>query len=176
MKSVFKLFLFAVLTTMVASSCQKTADYVAPVYACGCGNFTWKGANVQLLDANYIESDPEESLSRRYYITASIKSELEEQPHSVNFWIEIPNVEEGVFQLDDDTFEFTALAHEVNDNDEFFPLREFVPIEGVVTVNPAFLGGPETVSFNLIMREWYDEDLVGMQFGFTGSFTVNVSL
>jgi len=175
-KSTIKVLALSLLTAATFSSCEKTPDYVQPVYLCGCGDMTWKGTNAQLNDANYILSDETEDLSRRYYVTANMIAEGEEEPHSVNLWIEIPNVEEGVFHVDDDTFEFTALAHEVNQNDPILPVREFLPIEGVITVSPAFLGGTETVGFNFIMRESYDGDLVGVQFGFSGSFTVNVEL
>lgn len=175
-KSTLKVLALSLMTAATFSSCQKTPDYVQPVYLCECGDVTWKGTNVQLNDANYILSDSLEALSRRYYVTANYIAEGEEKPHSVNLWIEIPSVEEGVFNLDDNTFEFTALAHEVNQNDPILSVREFLPIEGVVTVSPAFLGGTETVGFNFIMRESYDGDLVGVQFGFSGSFTVNVEL
>lgn len=167
-------FLFA-LTLLALTSCQKNEEYIPEPYQCQCGDYSWNGASYQLLDANYIQTDEFNDLSRRYYITADIKGENEERPHSVNLIIEIENVEEGIFDLDEDTFEFSAVAQEVNQNDELLPVREYVPVSGRVRVTPAFFGGTETVQFNLLMRELVNDDLVGVQFGFTGNFTVNVT-
>lgn len=170
-------FAFSLLAvaTFAFTSCQKNEEYIPEPYQCQCGDYSWNGASYQLLDANYIQTDEFEDLSRRYYITADIKSPTEILPHSVNLIIEIDNVEEGIFDLDEDTFEFSALAQEINQNDDLLPIREYLPVSGRVRVTPAFFGGTETVQFNLLLREFIDGDLVGAQLGFTGSFTVNVS-
>jgi hypothetical protein len=175
----FKRTLFistAALTLLTLSGCQKNPEFVNPVYACGCGLLNWSGAEYPLLDANYIVPDSLEETSRRYYITSDVAVEGENAAHSVNVIIEVNDVLESVFYVGDDDEDaiLSVLIHEINDNDPILPLRTFVPVDGVVQIVPAILGGTETVSFNLVVRELYDGDLVGFEKSLVGNLSVYV--
>ena len=158
------------ISMLTLSGCQKNPEFVNPVYACGCGALNWTGVEYPLLDANYIVPDSLEETSRRYYITSDVAVE------GVNVIIEVNDALESVFYVGDDDEDaiLNVLIHEINDNDPILPLRTFVPIDGVVQIVPAILGGTETVSFNLVVRELYDGDLVGFEKSLTGNLSVYV--
>jgi hypothetical protein len=174
------LFIGSVALTLISvltlSGCQKNPEFVNPVYACGCGTLNWTDVDYPLLDANYIVPDSLEETSRRYYITADVAVEGENAAHSVNVIIEVNDVVESVFYVGDDDEDaiVNVLIHEINDNDPILPLRTFVPIDGVVQIVPAILGGTETVTFNLVVRELYDGDLVGFEKSLKGNLSVYI--
>ena len=157
-------------------SCKKTEEYVPEPYKCDCGQMTWQGSTYDLLDANYVRLIEEEELSRRYYITAEVKSSAESKPHSVNFYIEIPDVTSSIFDLTEDDIEFAAKAEQVNQNDPLLPLRTFEAQSGRVVVSPAFLGGTENVQFSVILQETFNGSNVGGPVPISGNFKVEVSI
>lgn len=158
------------------SSCQKNEEYIPEPYKCDCGQLTWQGTTFDLLDANYVRLIEEEELSRRYYITAEVKSAAESKPHSVNFYIEIPDVTTSIFDLSENDFEFAARAEQVNQNDPLLPLRTFEAQSGRVVVSPAFLGGTENVQFSVILQETFNGSNVGGPVALSGNFKVEVSI
>jgi hypothetical protein len=166
----------ASLSMLTLSGCQKNPEFVNPVYACGCGALNWSGVEYPLLDANYILTDELEETSRRYYVTSDVKVEGENGAHSVNVIIEVNDVVESVFYVGDDDEDaiLDVVIHEINENDPILPLRTYVPVDGVVQIVPAILGGTETASFNLIVRELYDGDLVGFEKSLTGNLSVQI--
>jgi hypothetical protein len=172
----FYLLPLAILSIILTfSSCKKSPEYVPEPYACDCGDYTWQGSSYNLLSANYIIPDSLNSLSRRYYITADIRAEGEVDARNVNLIIESPDVIYSILDLDDENFEFSAFAQEVNQNDELLPVREYAAITGRIRVTPAIFGGIEPVEYSLTMREVVNEELVGAPFTFTGKFQVNVT-
>lgn len=162
--------------SLIFSSCQKNEEYIPEPYKCDCGQMTWKGTTFDLLDANYIRLIEEEELSRRYYITAEVKSAEESKPHSVNFYIEIPDVTTSIFDLSDTDVEFAAVAEQVNQNDPLLPVRTFEAQSGRVVVSPAFLGGTENVQFSVILQEVFNGSNVGGPVSISGNFKVEVSI
>jgi hypothetical protein len=164
---------------MTLSACKKTADYVPIPYTCVCGDLSWQGVSYPLLDANYILSDSVEWESRRYYITADVALEGETQTHSINTWIEIPDLDGGgTFQINQaqELNELTAWVDEFNLNDPIDSLRHYVPVQAVVKVTEApLVGGTETVSFVIILNEYVDGNLVDIPVNYSGGFTVEVT-
>jgi len=151
-------------------------------HACECGSLNWQGVEYQLLDAEHIRTIEDSTYSRRYYITANVALEGEEQTHNINTWIEIPditNTNNGRFYIDSaiDTVEFSAKVDEFNLNDPFYSLRQYGVRQGVVTVSPAPLfGGDEKVSFQLILGEWNSAgNMVGPDITYSGSFNLTAS-
>lgn len=166
------LALFVVATAMLFFGCAKNEDFVNPVYECECGTITWQGAEYPLLLAEYIQPDDDNFLSRRYFLTADVRLEGEVEPHNLSIQLGTDSVDQVVqFIPDDEVFNF---FEEVNDNDQLLPYRTYVCTNGVVNFNPAFLGGRESVSFEMILRETVDGDTVGFDIPFSGSFSVTI--
>jgi hypothetical protein len=178
MRHLSAILLMIVLVIGTFTACHKTEEYIPVPYDCKCGKFTWRGTSFDLLDANYILADSTVMLSRKYYITADVQGEDEDLTHTVSMTIDIANVGSGLFYIDADEEEeddFAATVYERNDNAIVRPFRTYRPIQGLVQVSPAFLGGPENVQFNLILKEVDDNgNMVGFEFSFTGTFKVNV--
>lgn len=171
-----------IVAVLIISGCKKTPEYVPTPHKCECGTMTWQGVEYQLLDAEHIRTMQDSAYSRRYYITANVALEGEEQTHNVNTWIEIPNVRNtsnGLFYIDSaiDTVEFSAKVDEFNLNDPFYSLRQYGVRQGVVRVGPAPLwGGTETVSFQLILGEYNSGGvMMGPDITYKGAFTVTAS-
>jgi hypothetical protein len=171
------LFFTLLCGVMIFFGCKKTPDYVPEPYACECGAVTWFGTEYQVLDANYIHTGGFDS--RRYYITSKVELPEELGTHTMNTWIEIPDVSVSLsHQIDPDIdlFEFTAQVDEFNVNDPLDTLRRYVPVEGVITINPpALFGGPETVQFLLILNELSNGVPSGPNIQYKGNFTVNIA-
>ncbi len=176
-KTYFFLSLIALSLGFVA--CKKTPDYLPLPYACLCGSVTWQGAALSLLDANYILADSTIDESRRYYITADVIVEGEFEAHGLNTTIEIEDIDGGgTFYIDEQDleFEFAALIEEFNVNDPLDSLRQFAPIEGVVQVIAAPIGGgTERISFQMVLNELEDGEFVGNDINFSGSFEVYIN-
>jgi hypothetical protein len=170
------LFFTVLFGVMVFIGCKKSPDYVPEPYACKCGSLTWFGTEYQVLDANYIH--PSGFDSRRYYITTKVDLPEEMGTHTMNTWIEIPDVTTSIthqINPNDTLFEFTALVDEFNVNDPLDTLRKYIPVQGVITINPpAIFGGPETVQFLLILNELSNGIPGGANIQYKGSFTVNI--
>lgn len=173
---------FIVVASFIFSGCKKTPDYVPTPYVCECGSLQWQGVDYKLLDAEHIRSHADTAYSRRYYITANVALEAEEQTHNINTWIEIPNIlanTNGLYNIDANTStaQFLAKVDEFNLNDPFFTLRQYGVRQGVVRVSPApLLGGNETISFQLILGELNSAgNMFGPDITYSGSFNVSAS-
>lgn len=171
-----------VLSAFAFSGCKKTPEYVPTPHKCECGTLNWQGAEYQLLDAEHIRTEEDSTYSRRYYITANVAIEGEEQTHNVNTWIEIPDVtahSNGLYNIDVNSslVEFLAKVDEFNLNDPFYSLRQYGVRQGVVRVSPApLLGGTESVSFQLILGELNSSGVMyGPDITYSGSFAVSAS-
>jgi hypothetical protein len=140
----------------------------------------WQGVSYDLLGVNYILADSTQSDSRRYYFTAKVPLEGELQTHEVSAWIEIPNLDGGGefnYNPDNNQNEFLAHIDEFNLNDPTDTLRQFVPVNAVVTVSEAPLtGGTETVNFLMTLNQLSDEGVpVPGDVNCSGSFTVYIN-
>lgn len=165
----FAVFLFAI----VFAGCKKSEEFVNPVHVCECGSLKWDGEEFQLLTANYVLSDTANFLSRRYYLSANVAVEGETETHNVNVILEVDSVDQSIFFVETAEDLFVRVEN-VNYNDPISVVRVFEPIQGQVLISPAILGGTETVSFNLILKENYNGNLVGFPVSFSGSFIVGV--
>lgn len=181
MKIQYYIGLFAVVA-LLFSACKETPDYEPNPYKCECGSLKWMDVDYDLLDAEHIRTDDYIPYSRRYYITANVALEGEEQTHSVNTWIEINDVlahSNGMYYIDavTDTVQFISKIDEFNLNDPFFSLRQYGVRQGVVQVKPApLLGGKESVSFQFILGEYNSAGmLTGPDITYSGSFDVTAS-
>lgn len=175
MRSLSPLFFLTVVLAGLLSSCKKTEEYVPVPYECKCGSMNWRGKSFDLLDANYILADSTVMLSRQYYITADVKGTDDILTHTVSMTLKIDDVGTGLFYMDSDGADFLAVVYERDDNAVIRPRRTYRPVQGIVQVSPAFIGGTEPVQFNLILREVDDSgNFVGFEFSFTGSFKVKV--
>ena len=106
-----------------------------------------------------------------------MKVEGETKPHSINVMIEVNDALESVFYVGDDEkgVVLDILIHEINENDPILPLRTFLATDGVVQIIPAILGGTETASFNLIVKELYNGSLVGFEKALIGNLSVFIN-
>lgn len=152
--------------------CKKSEDFVNPVYMCECGELTWGGETYPLLLAEYVTLADSLPLSRRYYLTTDVRLEGEDESHNLNFTLELDSVNHPVFFVPNDTV--PNLLEEVNFNDDILPYRTFTTVNGVVEVNGAPLGGTETVSMEMLLKEVVNGDTVGFEIPFTGSFSVTI--
>lgn len=173
MKTWMKTVLVVIALSLTIVACKKTPDFVNPVYSCECGSMTWNGDEYQLALAEYINAPDTALLSRRYYATADVQLEDEFDAHNLNFTIEVDTVIKSVFFVDADP-DLIIDIEEVNFNDPLLPVRDYQTTGGVVNIAANVLGGPETVSFDLIVKETFDGIPVGFDIPFSGSFTVEI--
>jgi hypothetical protein len=168
----------AVLATFVFAACRKTPDYVAVPFDCECGVVTWQGVEYPLLGTTYILTDSTNAKSRRYYITADVSLEGEEEAHGLSAWIQVPDIGNGgSFSIDAQSGEsdFEAWVDEFNPNDPTDTLRQYVPVNAVVQISAAPVsGGTETVNFQLTLNQLEDGEPVPGDINCSGSFTVAI--
>ncbi len=171
------------LLTLLASamliwSCKKTPDYEPNPYQCKCGNLEWQGTPYDLLAANYILTDSTVADSRRYYVTADVAIEGETQTHSLSLWIEVDSLDGGgQFVIDPGgASEFKAWVDEFNLNDPIKELRQFVPVNAVISVVQApTSGGDEKVFFQLTLNELLNGSPIEGDINCSGEFTVYIN-
>jgi hypothetical protein len=172
-RAIRAIFIFAAFVIIVFTGCKKSEEFINPVHNCDCGSLKWDGEEFQLLTANYIIPDTANFLSRRYYISANVGISGESDTHNINVVLEVDSVDQVNFFVE--TSEDLAVRVEnVNYNDPITSLRLFEPVQGQVVITPAILGGTEKVSFNLVLKENYNGDLVGFPVNFSGTFYVGV--
>jgi hypothetical protein len=174
MRNWMKCTLTILAFAMVLFACKKSEDFVNPVYSCECGAVTWNGSEYNLLMAEYILPVDSNLLSRRYYATADVTLEGEYDAHNLNFTIEVDTVIEAIF-FPDANPDVRVTLQEVNFNDQLLPLRDFAVESGIIQINANVLGGPETVGFDLIVKETYEGIPVGFPLALSGNMTVQVS-
>jgi hypothetical protein len=164
--------LFLAIVTFAFAGCKKSEEFTNPVYDCDCGSVKWNGENYPLLMAEYVRSNPENIFSRRYYVTADLRGEGDTEPHNLSIQIGIDSLGGSVFYIpENDVFN---LFEEVNNGDELLPYRSYACTNGVINVTPAILGGTESVSFQMILRETVDGAFVGFDIPVSGSFEVDI--
>lgn len=169
MKTGFPLLLIMML---FLAGCAKNEDFVNPEYMCECGTITWQGEEYPLLMAEYTQPDDDNILSRRYFLTADIRLEGETEAHNLNIQLGTDSVDQVVqFIPEDEVFNY---FEEVNQNDELLPVRTYTCTNGVVNFSPAFLGGTESVSFEMVLRETVNGQPVGFDISFKGNFSVEI--
>jgi hypothetical protein len=172
------LFVIAVLATLFITACRKTPDYVAVPYDCACGIVTWQGEEYALLGTTYILTDSTNAKSRRYYITADVSLEGEDEAHGLSAWIDVPNIGNGgSFSINAQSGEsdFQAWVDEFNPNDPTDTLRQYIPVNAVVQISAAPVsGGTETVNFQLTLNQLEDGEPVPGDINCSGNFTVAI--
>ena len=166
------LLFFSLVLGLAFVGCQKSEDFVNPEFMCECGSLNWNGQEYPLLMAEYVLEGEDLFLSRRYFLTTDIRLEGESKPHNLSFQLGIDSVDQAVLYIPADTV--FNLVEEVDQNDELFPYRTYTGTNGIVNVNPAILGGTESVSFQIILRETVNGDTVGFDIPFSGNFTVDI--
>ena len=164
--------LFFAITAFAFVGCKKSEDFVNPIYDCDCGTVKWNGEDYPLLMAEYVHANPEDIFSRRYYITADLRGEGDTEPHNLSVQIGIDSLGGSVFYIPEN--EVFNLFEEVNNGDELLPYRTYACTNGVVNVTPAILGGTESVSFQMILKETVDGQFVGFDIPVSGSFKVDI--
>lgn len=166
------LSLLLILTIAVITGCKKSEPYINPVFECSCGAVQWNNRDIQLLMAEYVESEPGNIFSRRYYLTADLRQPGDDEAHNLNIQIGIDSLTgTQLFIPEQEVF---TLFEEVNNNDELSPLRTYVATQGFVGVNAAILGGEERVQYQMILKEVVDGQLVGFDLSVSGEFTVRI--
>lgn len=171
-------FLALLASVMLVWSCRKTPDYEPNPFQCKCGNLEWQGKSYDLLGANYILSDSTVSDSRRYYITADVAIEGETGTHSLSMWIEVDSLDGGgQFVIDPNgEDEFKAWVDEFNLNDPISELRQYIPVNAVISVAQApSSGGDETVFFQLTLNELLNGNPIEGDINCSGEFTVYIN-
>lgn len=173
MKKTGFILLAGIAATVLVAGCKKSDEFVNPVYMCNCGVMNWLGSEYPLLGAHYIVPDTANPLSRRYYISAETSLEGELLTHNLNMRLEVDSVTKGVFYVEDDD-DLEILVEEINYNDPIDTLVTYLPVDGVVSIAPALLGGTESVQFNLVLKRFYNGSLVGFEVPFSGNLSVNI--
>jgi hypothetical protein len=170
--------LILLASAMLIWSCKKTPDYEPNPYTCKCGNVEWQGTSYDLLGANYILSDSTVADSRRYYVTADVAIEGETQTHSLSMWIEIDSLDGGgqfVIEPDGES-QFKAWVDEFNLNDPIDELRQYIPVNAVISVAQApSNGGDEKVFFQLTLNELLNGSPISGDINCSGEFTVYIN-
>ena len=159
-----------VITALVAlAGCKETEEYPNNAYQCLCGSMNWNGQNIELMDANYIQIWPDSLFSRRYYATADLRNHPLELANSVNVTIEIENVTNGPFfpELGDAYVLVELIDFSAQNN-----VREFAPVEGVISVQPGLPGISEKVSYSFSLKEVINGDLVGFPISISGDMSI----
>ena len=158
------------------SSCYESPEFINPEYNCECGAITLNGQSFPLKMAEAVVWDSLQPLSRRYHLVADMRTpELVEShapAHDFTVTLEFDSINRPVFYIPDD-----GIVHgmqEINQGDEFFPVRDFIATNAVITPTPAFLGGAESVTFEMLLKEAVNGNLVGFEIPFSGSFVVNI--
>lgn len=167
-----KLLLLAA-TIAAVSGCKKQDEFINPVYNCECGSIKWQGVDYPFQMAEYVLGDPDDILSRKYYLTADVRTEFETEPHQLNIQLGVDTVNHTPFFIPDP--DVLNWFEEINQNDALLPYRTYTSTVGLVNITPAILGGNERVSFEMIIREVVNGDTVGFEISTKGSFNVNIA-
>lgn len=171
----FALFL-SIAAAVGLSSCYESPEFINPVYTCACGDLTLNGQSFPLKMAEAVIWDSLQPLSRRYHLVADMRDagaiEAHAPAHDFTVTLEFDSINRPVFYIPAD-----GIVHgmqEINQGDEFFPVKDYVATNAVITPTPAFLGGTETVSFEMLIKESVNGTPVGFEVPFSGSFVVTI--
>lgn len=165
-------FVLAVLVVvMTIASCKKSDDFVNPVFMCECGSLSWEGEVYPLLMAEYVLLDSNQ-FSRKYFLTADVRSEDEVLAHNLNFSLTIDSISGSMLFVPDESLSNMLQVPNLNDN--LSPLRNYTGVNGVINVNSQIFSGSESISFDLEMKEIVNGDTVGLVTPFSGSFSLTL--
>jgi hypothetical protein len=154
----------------ILGACKKTEEYPNNAYQCLCGSMNWQGQNIELMDANYIQIWPDSLFSRRYYATADLRNHPLELANSVNVTIEIEDITDGPFFPElGEAYVLVELVDLSAENS----VREFAPVEGVVSVQPGLPGISEKVSYSFSLKEIINGELVGFPISISGDMSIS---
>lgn len=159
---------------VLLTACSSSEDYLPPVYRCDCGTLVLDGDSLEVLGAEYVYLQQEDSLfSRRYFVTADATKEGENEEHGVSLILDVPNVQQGaIFYPADGVF---TQFDETNFNVAFDTTQTFRVTNGVASVIAApITGGEETVNLDFLVRRELDGELVGFERTLKGNFTIVV--
>ncbi|MBI1267456.1 MAG: hypothetical protein GC193_08510 [Cryomorphaceae bacterium] len=168
-----KKVLLLLTIALAVGSCKKTDEFVNPVFMCDCGSIKWGGVEYPLQMAEYVLGDPENFLSRKYVLTADVRTEFEVEPHNLNIQLGVDSVDQQLFYIPNP--DVLNWFEEINQNDILLPYRTYTSTVGLVNITPAILGGNETVSFEMILREVVNSDTVGFDISMKGNFNVTIN-
>ena len=170
----FHALLLPAAVILLLSACSKSEDYVPPVYRCDCGTLVMDGDSLEVLGAEFVYLQQEDSLfSRRYFVTADARTADETEEHAVSLILDVPNVQLGnLFYPLDGAF---TQVDETNFNVAFDTTQTFRITNGVASVLPAPLsGGEESVTIDFLMRREQNGELVGFEQTLKGNFTLDI--
>lgn len=173
-----KVYFAFLMASALLWSCKKSPDYTATPFACNCGTIEWQGVQYDILGANYILSDSTESESRRYYFTTDIALDGETETHGLSAWIQVDNLDGGgQFEITPaGVEEFTAWFDEFNENDPISELRQYVPVNAVISVAEAPIsGGTETVYFQITLNQLVNGNPIAGDVNCSGSFSLYIN-
>ena len=166
--------IFPATIAVLLTACSTSEEYLPPVYSCDCGTLVLDGDSLEVLGAEYVYLQQEDSLfSRRYFVTADAQTEDESEEHGVSLILDVPNVQQGaIFYPADSVF---TQFDETNFNVAFDTTQTFRITNGVASVIAAPLtGGEETVNLDFLIRRELNGELVGFERTLKGNFTVLV--
>ena len=174
MNRVSALFLPATVALLLAA-CSTSEDYMPPVYTCDCGALILDGDSMEVLGAEYVYLQQEDSLfSRRYFVTANARTEDENAEHGVSLILDVPNVQQGAIFYPMEGL-FTQMD-ETNFNVAFDTTQTYRVTNGVASVVAAPLsGGEESVTVDFLIRREQNGELVGFERTLKGNFKPEIN-
>lgn len=168
--------LLGIATAAGLSSCYTSPEFVNPVYNCECGAVTLNGQELPLKMAEAVVWDSLQPLSRRYHLVADLRTADEVTAHApahdFTVMLEFDSINRPVFYVPADGI--VNGMQEINQGDDLFPVRDFIATNAIIQPAPAFLGGAETVSFEMLIKETVNGNPVGFEMPLNGTFVVNI--
>jgi len=160
---------------MLLVACATSEDYTPPVYKCDCGSLVLDGDSMEVLGAEFVYLQQEDSLfSRRYFVTADARTPDESEEHGISLILDVPNVQTGAMFYPADGV-FTQLD-ETNFNVAFDTTQTYRVTNGVVSVLAAPLtGGEESVTLDMLVRREQNGELVGFERTLKGNFKLEIN-
>ena len=171
----FTSLILPAIAAVLLTACSASEDYMPPVYSCDCGTLVLDGDSLQVLGAEFVYLQQEDSLfSRRYFVTADAQAEGESEEHGVSLILDVPNVQQGaVFYPADGVF---TQIDETNFNVAFDTTQTFRITNGVASIMAAPLtGGEETVTLDFLIRREQNGELVGFERTLKGNFKLEIN-
>lgn len=171
----FSSLILPAIAAVLLTACSASEDYMPPVYSCDCDTLVLDGDSLQVLGAEFVYLQQEDSLfSRRYFVTADAQAEGESEEHGVSLILDVPNVQQGaVFYPADGVF---TQIDETNFNVAFDTTQTFRITNGVASIMAAPLtGGEETVTLDFLIRREQNGELVGFERTLKGNFKLEIN-
>jgi hypothetical protein len=174
MKAIPALLLPATVALLFAA-CSTSEDYTPPVYKCDCGSLVLDGDSMEVLGAEFVYLQQQDSLfSRRYFVTADARTPDETEEHGISLILDVPNVQSGAMFYPSEGV-FTQLD-ETNFNVAFDTTKTFRVTNGVASILAAPLtGGEESVTIDMLVRQEQNGELVGFERTLKGNFQLVVN-